>query len=148
MEIKVIPMEAHHVDSAYEVEISCFPNDPWLKEWLTAEFEGSVNHHHVACVDGAVAGYICLYFNDFDGGYLKIGNIAVSPKFRRQGIGMALMEKVMEIAADIGTRGVKLEVDAGNTAAKALYDKFGFVVEDIIKEYYDDGSDALVMWKR
>ena len=42
-----------------------------------------------------------------------------------------------------------LEVREGNTAARALYESFGFVTEGVRRNYYTQPSeDALIMWRR
>jgi GNAT superfamily N-acetyltransferase len=51
-----------------------------------------------------------------------IGGLGVAPEARRQGVGRALMEAVLDVAPPV----VELEVIEGNDAAKRLYDDLGF----------------------
>ena len=118
MDIQIVSMEQHHVDLVYEIECSCFPDDPWPKEWLTEEFEGSINFHWVAYADNIMAGYACLYLND---DYMKVGNMMVASRLRRHGIGRALMKKAIGLAKENGAGSIKPEVAVSNAAARALY---------------------------
>lgn len=75
-------------------------------------------------------------------------NIAVDPQFQRQGLGRALLERVIE---DVEKRGVVtlwLEVRASNIAAIGLYESLGFNEVSIRRNYYptaDGREDAIIM---
>ena len=75
-----------------------------------------------------------------------IATIAVHPQFRRQGIAKCLLAFALKNASQQGMRTATLEVRAGNLAAQAMYNQFGFVIEGIRPRYYQDNrEDALVM---
>lgn len=77
---------------------------------------------------------------------VHINNVAVLPSFRRRGIGLALLERVLMDGARMGARKAILEVRAGNAAAQALYGRQGFEVVGRRRDYYaDPPEDALVM---
>jgi ribosomal protein S18 acetylase RimI-like enzyme len=61
-----------------------------------------------------------------DLGAFFIGNVAVHPYRRREGIASALMEAVVGEVAARGGRWIGLEVRADNAAARALYERLGF----------------------
>jgi len=69
-------------------------------------------------------------------GESEIINLAVAPVERRQGIGGALVAKAMARARVEGARTMFLEVADDNTAARALYDRIGFVQVGIRPDYY------------
>lgn len=77
--------------------------------------------------------------------------IAVRPAFRRQGIGRALLERIVDDARALGAQAVHLEVRAGNSA-RDLYMDAGFVQVGIRLDYYRGrGSkvfDALTFKRR
>jgi ribosomal-protein-alanine N-acetyltransferase len=56
----------------------------------------------------------------------EILTIAVAPKFRRSGIGAALLGAHLATLAAHGAKALFLEVGAGNHAALALYARFNF----------------------
>jgi [ribosomal protein S18]-alanine N-acetyltransferase len=77
---------------------------------------------------------------------VHINNVAVRPRFRRRGIALALLERVLRDGASLGARTAILEVRAGNAAAQALYGRQGFEVVGRRRNYYaDPPEDALVM---
>lgn len=77
---------------------------------------------------------------------VHINNVAVREDFRRRGMGGALMDRVLKEGARRGARKAILEVRAGNTAAQALYGRYGFRTVGIRRGYYTEPSeDALVM---
>lgn len=61
--------------------------------------------------------------------------IAVRPAFRRQGIGRALLERIVADARAWGAGAVHLEVRAGNSA-RDLYLGTGFIQVGIRRDYY------------
>lgn len=56
-----------------------------------------------------------------------IGGMGVVPEWRRRGIGLRMMEHLLEQAQIRGAREIRLEVIEANEAARRLYDRLGFV---------------------
>jgi ribosomal-protein-alanine acetyltransferase len=71
--------------------------------------------------------------------------IAVRPLARRQGAGRALLEALLDRAAEAGAARMMLEVDEVNEAALELYTWTGFVEVARRRDYYGPGRDAVVM---
>jgi RimJ/RimL family protein N-acetyltransferase len=72
------------------------------------------------------------------------------PEFRGQGLGSQLLSAVLDHAKKFGLEKVELHVYTSNIAAIALYKKFGFEQEGLIKKYRKvDGQyfDCLAMAK-
>ncbi len=70
------------------------------------------------------------------------------PEYRGQGIGSQLLKKTLDHAEDFGLEKVELYVYTTNVPAIALYKKFGFEQEGLIKKYRKlDGQyfDCLIM---
>lgn len=94
----------------------------------------------VAEYDKKVVGYI-LYSADYAG---TIVSIAVDQTERRKGIGSKLLrETISELISRVKT--IDLQVSVKNMDASAFYSKHGFKPSGILKNYYPDGSDAIVM---
>jgi len=75
-------------------------------------------------------------------------NIAVSPEYRRRGVGRQLLEYLFETTRSDSRRGYTLEVRVSNAAAIALYESLGFRSRGIRRGYYTDNrEDALIMWR-
>ena len=83
------------------------------------------------------------------GGEAEILTLAVSPGFRRHGLGSALVTAAASHALGLSAQTLFLEVAAGNQGARALYGQFGFVEAGLRKGYYASGGrqpeDALVL---
>lgn len=72
------------------------------------------------------------------------------PEFRGQGLGTKLLSSVLDHAKKFGLEKVELNVYTSNAPAVALYKKFGFEQEGLIKKYRKlDGQyfDCLAMGK-
>jgi len=75
-----------------------------------------------------------------------LATIAVSKEFRRQAVGEHLLIGVIDLAIEHNANLVTLEVRATNTAAQALYAKYGFAVVGLRAGYYSDNKeDAILM---
>lgn len=73
--------------------------------------------------------------------------LAVSPEYRRQGLGTLLLSTLLQKAQARGLERATLEVRSSNQAAIALYQKFGFKIAGTRKKYYQDNQeDALILW--
>ncbi|MBU2610770.1 MAG: ribosomal protein S18-alanine N-acetyltransferase [Chloroflexi bacterium] len=74
-----------------------------------------------------------------------IATFAVHPDFRRNGIGCRIIVEALTAAFAEGARRAFLEVRAGNTAAQAMYRKFGFEVTGRRPRYYKDNDEAAIL---
>ena len=96
----------------------------------------------VALCDGQVAGFCSWRQSAPD--EAEILNIAVDPKFRRRGLGSALLSAVCE-----NTRStIFLEVAEHNTPAISLYRKLDFQPAGFRPGYYNQGKVNAVVMKK
>ena len=78
-------------------------------------------------------------------GEVEIFRIGVVPKFRRSGHARELLQKVLQHAGGQGAAKVFLEVRAGNSAARRLYDSVGFRQVGMREGYFQNPrEDALI----
>lgn len=90
-----------------------------------------------------VAGYIVARLS---AGELHINNVAVRREFRGQGIGKALLTRILAQGQKLDAAAAFLELRAGNSIAQALYEKAGFVPVGKRRNYYSDPvEDAVTM---
>lgn len=78
-----------------------------------------------------------------------IGMLAVVEKYRRRGIGAAMVKRVLQRMREQGCKSATLETEVSNAAAQRLYqDTFGFVREELLVRYYLNWGDAyrLRLW--
>jgi [ribosomal protein S18]-alanine N-acetyltransferase len=90
-----------------------------------------------------IAGYIVARES---AGELHINNVAVREQYRRRGIGLALLGKIIEEAKRLSVNTAFLEVRCSNSTAQSLYEKCGFKAIARRTNYYTDPrEDAVVM---
>lgn len=125
-------LKREHIDGAVQVEKSCFS-----KPWSSAAFESEIDNRqaffYVAYADDIIAGYMGFHAV-LDEGY--VANIAVLPEYRRQGIASRLLENALNVGKSISLSFLSLEVRVSNSAAIALYERFGFKIVGERKSFY------------
>ncbi|MEN6434822.1 MAG: ribosomal protein S18-alanine N-acetyltransferase [Anaerolineaceae bacterium] len=77
---------------------------------------------------------------------VHIATLAVDPAYRQMHIASQLLDHTLRQAGKEGAVISRLEVRAGNVAARKLYEKFGYYPVAVRPKYYvDNGEDALLM---
>ncbi len=106
------------------------PENSWFRRgWVEVNAEG-------------LSGFICATVAD---DIVEIENLAVREACRRRGIGRSLMQTVVEFSRNRRAVVMRLEVRAGNQAARALYEAMGFRATGSRPRYYaDTGEDAVL----
>jgi [ribosomal protein S18]-alanine N-acetyltransferase len=147
-EVTIRPMTLADIQTVRQIDVRSF-SLPWPERSYHFELtENPASRSWVAEVkdkDGQkqLAGMLVLW-QIIDEAH--IGTIATDPDFRRHGIARRMLAVALLDAARAGIQKVFLEVRRGNTAAQALYQRFGFEVSSIRRHYYQDtGEDALLM---
>ena len=77
----------------------------------------------------------------------QISFFAVNKEFQRQGFGSFLMGYVIKESEKLKINRLFLEVSKNNLAAENFYKFFNFSTVGLRKNYYKDGSDALLKEK-
>ena len=140
----IVPMNGSHVAPIAALETECF-GDPWSEKSIASELTNPLSLWLVAMEGDTLVGYVgsqtCMDETD-------MMNIAVSPAYRRKGVGRALIEALVEALKEKGSRCLTLEVRASNEGAIALYTKMGFTQIGLRKNYYHNPKeDALILRK-
>ncbi len=80
---------------------------------------------------------------------LHINSLAVAEPWRRRGVATRLLDAVSREAREQGATSATLEVRESNRAARALYERLGFRVEGVRRDYYQaPREDAIILWNR
>jgi ribosomal-protein-alanine N-acetyltransferase len=74
-----------------------------------------------------------------------IATIASHPDWRGCRLGQWMLLALLDVALARGAATSTLEVRAGNLPARRLYEKLGYEVAGVRKNYYRDGEDGLIM---
>jgi ribosomal-protein-alanine N-acetyltransferase len=136
-------MTIEDVPVAHEIDKSSFTL-PWPERSLRFDVSNNpVARCWAAELDGRVVGMLVLWMVIDEA---HIATLAIHPDFRRQGIAEQLLVTALEKASKEGAQSALLEVRAGNEAAQALYQKYGFEVVGRRERYYkDNNEDAVLM---
>jgi len=65
-----------------------------------------------------------------------IETVNVDPAFQNKGIGKQLIKAAEIEALNKGMKHIRLEVSVGNTQAIKVYEKSGYVITGLLKDYY------------
>lgn len=100
----------------------------------------------VADASGLIVGHLTVELRPY--GVAEVGML-VAATWRRQGVGTRLLGAGVDWARGAGAHKVALQVWPHNDAALALYRRFGFVEEGLLRRHYRRHSgecwDAVVM---
>jgi len=130
----------------HAIEIESFADDAWDFEVFASILTESDVQFMVACLDNVVVGYYVLSFKSSE--RAKIGAFAVKSSHRRTGIAKLMMENILLTCSNNSRENIMLEVKAANNPAISLYSSFDFVIESHEKDYYGEGMDGYIMWRR
>ncbi|MFC5337803.1 ribosomal protein S18-alanine N-acetyltransferase [Leucobacter denitrificans] len=136
--------EPADLDAIWEIERAVFGAEAWSREMMREELHAD-HRRYVVLVDEAdeVRGYAGLLVI---GDESDIQTIAVDPGTRGGGCGRALMNTLLDTAAERGATQTFLEVRADKPVPRALYASLGFAEIGIRPRYYQpDDVDAIVM---
>ena len=91
-------------------------------------------------------GGYCAVWIIFD--ELHINTLAVHPAGGGRALASLLLTHVLDDAVRLGAEKATLEVRRSNEGALKLYERFGFEVGGVRKEYYRQPvEDALILWR-
>ncbi len=119
-------IDAYFDESAFERELETLPGD----------YSPPAGRLLLATVDGAPAG--CVALHPLDAGNCEMKRMFVYPRFRGQGVGLALARQIIDEARSIGYSAIRLDTSIRQAEATALYEGLGF---KRIEPYYDLPSD-------
>jgi [ribosomal protein S18]-alanine N-acetyltransferase len=140
--VRFRPMNSSDLSEVIEIERASFAY-PWSTNFFLQELKVGCARSLLAVVGDKSIGYVIYWLLQYE---IDIHNLAVHPAYRRQGVGKALLEAVIEEARRQGASRVTLEVRKSNEVAQKLYQALGFSAKGVRTAYYsDDGEDALIM---
>ncbi len=135
-------MTAEDLPAVLSIENEAYKK-PWSLNLFERELDNPVSFDYTLRLSGSdeVAGYIIFWMVS---GEAHILNVAIRADMRRRGLASRLVSEALKIMDDSSVLDAFLEVRKSNTAAIALYEKFGFTESFERKNYYGD-EDAMVM---
>lgn len=137
------PMEQQDVAAVLAVEQSAFDTG-----WPATAFQSELTQNRMARYivledNGEVIGFGGLWLM-FDEAHVV--TVAVRPERRRHGLGRLIVHGLLLVAQAHEMDVATLECRASNSAARALYARYGFYEVGLRPKYYaDNGEDAVIM---
>ncbi len=130
------------LDRIGEIESASFGKYAYERNLFAAFFHKCGDLFLVAERRGAVCGYIVTCVR---GDRAEIISVAVDPAFRGRGAASALLESTLRRLRRRGIARVVLMVKVTNAPARAFYEKFDFRKVRLVRRYYEDGADGILM---
>ena len=90
-------------------------------------------------MDGeAACGVVGSYVEKENAGRAQVVSMWVDPAYRREGLGKALVDRVIEWNRSCGVREIALMVTSVNSGAMTFYERLGFVKTGVTEQYTND----------
>lgn len=143
MSFVIEKMKAEHILPIALLEKECF-SQPWSENALSEELSNE-NSHFLVAVSDDVMGYIGVQEIC---GEAYITNVAVFEKYRKSGVGRALLKAACDEAKSRKCEFITLEVRESNVPAISLYESEGFEKAGIRKNFYSSPTENGVIYTK
>jgi len=135
--------------AAAALHAACFPEEPWSAESLAGLLAQPGVGGWLLEAGDAAGGPTALLLTRLAADEAEVLTLCVAPPARRTGQAVALLRTALPVLMALGARRLLLEVAEDNAAARALYEREGFVVAGRRPGYYNrrhgDAADALLL---
>ena len=131
------------IDLCYELDLNTI--SLWSKKQWAEEFKKEGVKVCGLLLSDLVIG-ICVFHLVLD--EAQINFFVINEKYREKGFGSFLMNHLIKQCKKLNVRKLFLEVSETNIAAEKFYSRFDFSTVGIRRNYYKDGSHALLKEKK
>jgi ribosomal-protein-alanine N-acetyltransferase len=145
--LTTVAMGPLDLDECWALDQRCFADG---EAYDRETFRELLTHRDVlafkaVAADSVMVGFVIGVVETDGTGHIVV--LGVSPEWRRQGIGRALMMEVESTFLSRGARTLHLEVRTTNVGARLLYQEIGYSVAGRRLAYYTNGDDGYLMVK-
>ena len=141
--ISIKQINKKDIDLCYELDLNTI--SLWSKEQWANEFKkDGIKVIGILTVNLLIG--ICVFHVVLD--EAQINYFVVNQKFRKKGFGSYLMSYLIKYCEKLKIKKLSLEVSQRNVIAEKFYSHFDFLTVGIRRNYYKDGSDALLKEKK
>ena len=141
--ISIKQINKKDIDLCYELDSNTI--SLWSREQWSNEFKKDGTKIFGLLIENLVIG-ICVFQVVID--EAQINYFVVNKKFRKKGFGSYLMSYLIKECEKLNLKKLLLEVSQSNVIAERFYSRFDFSTVGIRKNYYKDGSHALLKEKK
>ena len=131
------------IDLCYELDSNTI--SLWSKKQWASELKKEGTKILALLFTNLVIG-ICVFQVVLD--EAQINYFVINPKFREKGFGSYFMRYLIKKCEKLNLKKLLLEVSHDNVTAERFYDRFDFSTVGMRKNYYKDGSHALLKEKK
>ncbi len=141
--ISIKQINEDDIDLCYELDSNTV--SLWSKkQWATEFKKEGIKVFGVFFLKSVIG--ICVFHVVLD--EAQINFFAVNPNYRKKGFGTYLMSYLIKECEKLNINKLLLEVSHTNFSAEKFYSRFDFSTVGIRRNYYKDGSDALLKEKK
>ena len=141
--ISIKQINENYIDLCFELDSNTL--SLWSKKQWANEFKKEGTKIFGLLISNFVIG-ICVFQVVLD--EAQINYFVVHQKFRNKGFGSHLMSYLIKQCEKLNLKKLLLEVSRSNIIAERFYSRFDFFTVGIRKNYYKDGSDAVLKEKK
>ena len=141
--ISIKKINEKDIDLCYKLDSNTI--SLWSKKQWANDFKKEGTKIFGLLITNLVIG-ICVFQVVLD--EAQINYFVVNKKFRKKGFGSYLMSFLIKKCENLNLKKLLLEVSQNNVTAERFYNRFDFFTVGIRKNYYKDGSDALLKEKK
>ena len=141
--ISIKHIKEKDIDLCYELDSNTI--SLWSKEQWAKEFKKDGVKVFGLSLSNLIIG-ICVFHVVLD--EAQINFFAINQKYREKGYGSQLMRYLIKQCEILNINKLFLEVSQTNAKAEKFYSQFDFSTVGIRRNYYKDGSDALLKEKK
>ena len=141
--ISIKQINEKDIDLCYELDSSTISF--WTKKQWASEFKKE-GIKVVGLFLSSLAIGICVFHVVLD--EAQINFFVVNEKYRNKGFGSYFTSYVIKQCKNLNITKLFLEVSHTNVTAERFYSRFDFSTVGVRKNYYKDGSDALLKEKK
>ena len=141
--ISINQINEKDIDLCFELDLKTI--SLWSKNQWAKEFKKEGIKVYGISITNLLIG-ICVLQVVLD--EAQINYFAISSNFRNKGFGSHLMNYLIKVCEKIKVNKLYLEVSQSNVTAERFYSRFEFFTVGIRKNYYKDGTDALLKEKK
>ena len=141
--ISIKQINERDIDLCYELDSNTI--SLWSKKQWANEFKKEGTKIFGLLIENLVIG-VCVIQVVLD--EAQINYFVINQKFRKKGFGSYLMNNLIKKSEELNLKKLLLEVSQSNLNAERFYERFDFSTVGIRKNYYKDGSHALLKEKK
>ncbi|MBD6955218.1 MAG: GNAT family N-acetyltransferase [Thermoplasmata archaeon] len=130
---KVIRIATETLTENYSIDIFYSIYNSWPDGFIVAEYRNEIVGFIASSRQSVYEARILMF--------------SVVNHLQNRGIGTLLLRRFEEICRYHGIKAIRLEVRISNKNAIIFYEKNGFIIINMVNNYYSNGESAYIMWK-